>query len=302
MTEAQLVEGLVVSTTRRAVNFLQGHQQYRARASSKTLEVLVGDRIVCEARGDEFFLKKIHPRRNCFGRTIQGKRRDIAANVDCIYIVVSILPVINTLFVDRVLAVAATEGLSCQLIVNKIDLELDALRGILAVYEALGVKILPTSAKFGQGVEALRAELQKPSWQVVALCGVSGVGKSTILNAIVPEAERAIGELSARTGQGRQTTTQAVGHLMRREHCEDLLVVDLPGTSQFGVEHLRVEDVTAAFVDIAKIAAECPFDNCSHIGEQECAVKEAVETGQLSPTRFASYIEMVSEIRAAKPY
>ena len=151
-------------------------------------------------------------------------------------------------------------------------------------------------------MQALFALLTQETLHAAAFTGISGVGKSTILRALLPEATIRTGEVRARTGQGRQTTSQTVGHLFQRAATAPALLFDLPGVQQFGVCHLTESEVHAGFPELERLRSQCKFSDCSHHAEPACAVREAVLQGALAASRYRSYLDMIKEIRAAARY
>jgi ribosome biogenesis GTPase len=222
--------------------------------------------------------------------------------VDHLFIGVAIPPLFNTSFIDRLLALARLEAIPTTLLVNKIDLGIDTASRLTSIYERLGVDILYTSARSGEGIDTLKQRLADPSLQLTVLAGISGVGKSTILNQLIPEAKQRVGEVSERTGQGRQTTAQPIGHLYQRADGVPLIVVDLPGIQSFGVAHLDPRLIKAGFAEIEEIGQRCEYSDCSHTKEGSCAVKTAVTEGQIAESRYQSYCDILAEIDTAKAY
>jgi ribosome biogenesis GTPase len=272
------------------------------RVSPKAKDIIVGDQVTWAIEGQEYFVTKILGRANCLQRSYRDKEKKIAANLDMLLIVTAVTPLFNTTFVDRVLTVAWEQSIPCTLVVNKTDLGVDQTLELIAIYEKLAVPVVLISAKFKPEIVELRSALQNDELNAVALCGVSGVGKSTILNRLIPEAERTTSEVSERTGQGRQTTTYALGYPYLANAGHSVVIIDLPGLQKFGVTHLTKELVAESMPEIASHTANCQFSNCSHIGETKCAVKEGVESGLIASSRYQSYIDMIKEIEDAREY
>ena len=247
-------------------------------------------------------MTEILERRNVFSRTFGPVTKRIAANLDLVLIVAATEPLFNTTFIDRSLITAYHEDIPVVLILNKIDVQLEETLPLLEPYEQMDLEILQMSAEQEVGVEDLRQKLADERLKVVALAGVSGVGKSTILNLLVPEAERKTRQVSRKTGQGRQTTSQAVAYRYERKGLPDLLLIDVPGVQQFGVTHLNEQEVRAGMPDLREISAECEYTDCTHTAEPNCAVKDSVESGELAASRYISYLGMLEDLEKVREY
>jgi ribosome biogenesis GTPase / thiamine phosphate phosphatase len=294
---------VVISVSRRHIILSSDWQTVLTGTSSvKALDLTPGDLVHYSDKDGELFIDSISPRRNALERTYRGETKRIVSNLDHLFIVEAMLPLFNTIFIDRVLAVASLQDIPCSLIVNKLDLGTAQTQPLIAIYQELGIPVMLLSAKFGQNMSALEQVLAEPNLGIVTLAGISGVGKSTILNRLIPEALRKTAEVSQKTGAGRQTTTQPCGYLYPRSSQKGLLIVDLPGVQNFGVTHLSKEQVADCFPEIVSARAGCEFSNCGHVNEQKCAVKEAVQNGSMAPSRYQSYQHMLEEIESAREY
>lgn len=294
---------VVVSASRRYVFFSPDrHVVEQGTLGSKALDICVGDVVSWEQATHGYLVHEVLPRRNVISRALHSERRDLVANLDHLVIVAAVSPLFNTLFIDRLLAVASSQSIPTTLVVNKVDLGLGEDGPLIDLYRGLGFSVLLTAAKFGRGMEGLDALVNDPSVETIALVGVSGVGKSTVLNHYIPSAQRLVREVSERTGQGRQTTSQPCGFLRARGNLPGLLLIDLPGVQNFGVSHVTREEVAASFPEITAIQSQCEFDNCAHLLERQCVVKEAVAVGEIAPTRYESYKRMCQEIDEHREY
>ncbi len=221
--------------------------------------------------------------------------------MDYLYIVTCAGALFNTAFIDRALISAADQSIPVALIFNKIDIE-QPPPPELDYYRRIGVEVLPTSVRTGAGVEQLKDALSKSDYSLVVFCGLSGVGKSSLLNAIVPESRRDVAAVSERTGQGKQTTTQAEAFPLKRGGRRDLQIVDLPGFSKFGMLHIELSELNRVFPEFREAAQECDFTDCSHREEPNCGVKKRLALGLIEQFRYKTYLEIRDEIERARSY
>lgn len=303
MTSSDTSNAVVISSTRRFVSLLNDHEEIiQATSSSKALQLSVGDRVHYEFKDSDNVVTSISKPKNQLIRSYRKEKRVMASNLDHIFAVTAVGPSFNPLFIDRLLAVAHSQSIPCTLIVNKVDQGLNETENLVQIYQDLGVPVLKISAKFGTGLDELSALLQSEDLQIAALVGISGVGKSTLLNKYVPDARSRTQEINERTGLGRQTTTQALAHIYRKKNKERLLFVDMPGLQGFGVSHLSIDQISHSFPEILSRSNMCEFSDCGHIREQICAVRQAVEEGEIAPSRYLSFIKMIEEIEELEEY
>lgn len=296
-------EGIVTSTTRRWIYFVDSSGVlHQGTAATKALDITVGDKIHFERDKGEFLIDKYQERKNCLKRLYGKKEKLLSANIDLLFIVTAVGQLFQPGFVDRVLCVATLEEIPTCIVVNKTDLEMDEETSFLiGVYEELGIEVLLTSTVESGGLEPFLGRLRRGALRTVSLVGVSGVGKSSILNQLVPEAERSTREVSEKSGQGRQTTSQAKAFHYRDEE-SDLFVIDLPGVQNFGISDLTLRQVQSGMPDLFELAGLCEYTDCQHIAEPNCAVKLAFERGAFPACRFQSYISMKEEIEKNREY
>jgi ribosome biogenesis GTPase len=261
----------------------------------------VGDRVVTAAAGDGTCrLAAVLPRRTRLSRPDPLNphlQRLIAANIDIVIHVVSVkAPPLRPRLIDRFLIAIQRGGADAAICVNKIDLlaaqERENELVSLDPYRALGVPVIPCSIKSGEGIVELRALVEG---RTCALVGHSGVGKSSILNALDERLDLATGELHKR-GTGRHTTTASTLHDLG----DDTFLIDTPGIREFGLWKLTLETLRDYFPEFAEPGEYCRFNDCSHLPEPGCNVKEKSETGELSRARYDAYVRLAEDLSAQK--
>ncbi|WP_420449486.1 ribosome small subunit-dependent GTPase A [Candidatus Palauibacter sp.] len=259
--------------------------------------VSVGDLVELERVGDEMRIVRLRSRSGALSRHGVSKRREqvIVANVDQVAVVVSVTaPDPDFLMVDRLLALAALSGIDAFLVVNKTDLADPAPAGSdLEHYATLGVETLRTSIESGEGLEALAERL---AGRISVLSGQSGVGKSSLLNALVPELDLRVGEISERRGRGRHTTVASALY----RYPAGGYVADTPGLQYLALWGLDPAELPEGFVEIAVAGEGCRFADCRHRVEPDCAVVAAVEGGTIERRRLESYLRLLDEAEKAR--
>ena len=259
----------------------------------RNLSVVAGDdvRIELSPGDDEWTVTERLPRRNVLERSdSRGRSESLAANLDQLGVVIAPRPACDPFIVDRYFAGAAFAGIAPLLIVNKSDLPPDT--GDLAYVETfrnLGMPVVSVSARSGAGLEALVHQL---SGRRSLLAGQSGVGKSSLLNALAGEAVRATGRLSEASGEGRHTTVSSA--ILRAPWGE---IADSPGVRDYAPPVVPLKDVQQGFAEIASRAGDCRFLDCLHLREPQCAVQAAVASGSIDPRRYESYRRLLNLTR-----
>lgn len=249
---------------------------------------LTGDVVQISRDGEKGMVEKLMPRKNSFVRPA-------VANVDALVIfAANVNPVTEPFLIDRVAAISGDQEVPVYLCVNKCDL--DPAEELVRIYEKAGFPVIRTSAETGEGVAQLRQLLQG---KLTAFTGNSGVGKSSILNRLCPQLNLATGEVSEKLGRGRHTTR----HVELFSLDEETYVVDTPGFSSFDTDQMELilkENLQYAFPDFGPYIGQCRFDDCSHRKEPDCAVRSAVEAGQIEKSRYDSYLRLYESYSQVK--
>lgn len=266
----------------------------RTEGIRTTNPVAVGDHVAFEdASDDKAVIKSIHPRRNCIIRRAVKLSRHahvIAANVDQAYLVVTLInPPTSTGFIDRFLATAESHDIPVCIVFNKIDLYGKDDRALQEtyreIYASIGYECIEVSALNTQDMDRLRHRLSN---RVNLFSGHSGVGKSTLINGLAPELDLRTGDTSDHYHLGRHTTTFAQMFPLSNGG----YIIDTPGIKGFGIVYMEKENIMNQFREIRKRKGECKFSNCIHENEPKCAVKQGVESGEISLSRYQNYLSI----------
>ncbi len=255
----------------------------------KKSEVACGDRVSIQGAGEgQGVIDAVAPRHTLLYRSNAFRQKLIAANVDQIVIVVACEPSFSDELVTRGLVAAENQDIRALIVLNKCDLSErlpDALKAT-AVFEKLGYPVVRLCAQ--ADVEALRPYL---TGHTSVLVGQSGMGKSTLTNALIPEARASTREISTALDSGKHTTTHAT--LYRLD--ADSALIDSPGLQEFGLHHLSVAEIEHGFPEIRPWLGQCRFRDCRHDREPECALQAALQRGDLDPRRFAAFRSLLDE-------
>jgi ribosome biogenesis GTPase len=275
----------------------------RMKGVRTTNPVSVGDRIKYEIQDDETtpngrcgVIYEIEPRKNYIIRKSSNLSKEsqiIAANVDQLFLIVTVnFPVTLTGFIDRYLISAEAYRIPAGIVFNKIDLynktDLKRLDELVNIYEAIGYSCFRVSAKTNYNINLLLDHLQG---KTTLFSGHSGVGKSSLLNCMNPSLRLKTNEISESHQQGKHTTTFAEMHILS----SDSYLIDTPGIRGFGVIDMEKTEISHYFREIFRFLDKCRFFNCTHLHEPGCAVKEAVEKGIISSSRYDSYLSLMAE-------
>ena len=275
---------------------------FRLKGIRSTNPVAVGDNVIFDMREDgTAYIVDILERKNYIVRKASNLSKQshiLAANLDLCFLIVTVShPVTATTFIDRFLASAEAYRVPVVIVFNKTDLynntEQEELEYLTALYESIGYRCLHTSTITNSGIDTLKEMMQG----ITSLfAGNSGVGKSSLVNAISPEIAAKVGEISKTHDTGMHTTT----YTEMFEFMPDSYIVDTPGVKGFGTFDMEVEEISHYFVEFFELSKDCRYGNCTHTHEPGCAVLEALERGEIAPSRYQSYLSMLEDKEEGK--
>lgn len=277
----------------------------RLKANDSTNPVAVGDRVRFETQPEDLgevtltnpaLITEVLDRKNYVVRKSTNLSRQshvIAANIDMAFAVVTLyFPEVKLPFLDRMLVTCEVYGVPMTILLNKVDLYRqeapETVENFINIYTKAGYNVIETSAKTGEGIEELRKICDG---KVCLFSGESGVGKSSLIKALDPTLDPKIGKISVAHLQGKHTTSLYEMY----ELASGGAVIDTPGLRGFGLVNLEKEEIARYFPEMLRAAEGCRFTPCTHTHEPGCAVKEAVENGEISAERYSSYLGMIEE-------
>lgn len=270
---------------------------FRLKGIRTTNPVAVGDRVTVTENADGTgFISAIDQRRNYIIRRASNLSKEshiIAANLDQAFLVVTFAaPMTATVFIDRFLATAEAYQVPTTIVVNKMDMLDDDWREFVDsfayLYRGIGYNVCPVSAETGDGVDDLRAILKN---KVTLFSGNSGVGKSTLINRLIPGINLKTAAISEAHQTGMHTTTFSEMYPLP----DGGYIIDTPGVKGFGTIDFNADEVAHYFPEIFKVSADCKYNNCTHTHEPGCAVKAALEDHIISESRYASYLSIIED-------
>ncbi|MDY3983016.1 MAG: ribosome small subunit-dependent GTPase A [Veillonellaceae bacterium] len=253
----------------------------RGRLKQKRYSLLVGDKVVY---GEDGFVESILPR-------YSELYRPAVANINQVILVVAAhMPDINTLLLDRLCVSIEDKDLPFLICINKYDLADERTKEVEVIYKQAGYEVLYTSTYTGQGLSELKERLKH---KITAFAGPSGVGKSSLLNAVEPAFNFQTGQVSDKIKRGRHTTRHASLYALGA----DSFIMDTPGFSSLDMSHISLERLPTLFPEILAREGHCKYNPCYHDKEPVCAIKEAVASGAIHPSRYANYLQLRQEIQ-----
>ncbi|MEI3393471.1 MAG: ribosome small subunit-dependent GTPase A [Clostridia bacterium] len=284
-------KGIIICTSSNVYQVAEGEKVYKCLARGKfkkeKISPLVGDEVeftITNSEKQEGVIEQILPRKN-------ELKRPKMANLTQLILVVSMkMPSPDLLLLDKQLVFAEFMGLKATIVLNKVDLEdKEEIDRIAKLYEDIGYKIIQTNAKEGIKVEEIKALLEG---ETTAFAGNSGVGKSTLINSIFEQELTQEGDISDKNQRGKNTTTSTTLY----KYKENSYIADTPGFSTFEINEIPKEDLCHYFVEFVPYLDKCEFQGCSHIKEENCGVKEALEAGKISSQRYDNYIKIYNNL------
>ncbi|HEX4510064.1 MAG TPA: ribosome small subunit-dependent GTPase A [Burkholderiaceae bacterium] len=279
---------------RHGVIELPGGQRLLAHSRGKKSETVVGDLVRWQPAGDEAVVEAIEPRASLLKRQDEWRSKNFAANVQLLLVMVAVDPPYGESQLSRALIAAADARIPALIVLNKIDLPgADAARERLAPYRAMGISVIEVALK--SAPEAASALLlPRMEGCVTLVLGPSGMGKSTLVNLLVPQADAQVGEISRALRAGRHTTTTTTWYWLDEAHRTAL--IDSPGFQEFGLHHIAARDLAGLMPDFAAHLGHCRFANCMHLHEPGCGVREAIARGEITPSRQRIYEALIDEL------
>ncbi|BBU69734.1 ribosome small subunit-dependent GTPase A [Fluviibacter phosphoraccumulans] len=268
-------------------------------ARGKKHEVAVNDCVILTDLGNsgdvtqpQAVIEKIEPRQNLFRRSDQFKDKAIAANVTQVWFVVATEPSFDPELLSRCQVACAAEAIQFTILLNKADLAalLARAEALIAPFQAIGIPVIHTSTLNGQGIDQLRHQI---IGQSTVLTGQSGMGKSSLINELVPDAKATIGEISHYLDTGRHTTTTVQAY----QQGPETTIIDVPGLQVFGLSHLTDEQILLAFPEFRPHLGDCRFRDCRHDQDPGCALRAAVENGSATDVRLQLLRRLLQDIR-----
>ncbi len=266
---------------------LPGGEMLECVPRGKKSEVACGDRVEIQRNSsDQGVIERILPRSSLLYRSVEHREKIIAANVTQLVLVVATEPSFSDELLTRSLVAAHHQQIETLIVLNKCDLPKETAQQQLAPYRQAGYRVLELSAK--ESAAALRPLLQG---QHSVLVGQSGMGKSTLINALIPDAQAATREISSVLDSGKHTTTHAKLYHLDAESS----IIDCPGVQAFGLHHLTFGDIETGFPEFTPYQGQCRFHDCRHLHEPDCAIRKAAEAGKIDGRRLELFQQITGK-------
>jgi ribosome biogenesis GTPase len=291
VTPSQQVRARVIATFGRQSLIADAGHIRQATRRGRREDVVVGDCVVASiTSAEQARIESIEPRSTLLFRTDKYRTKELAANVDQVIVVFASRPAFNRWFVWKALVAASAAGIEALVLRNKADLaESDDASAFLQQIAELGWRTLTLSAK-SDGDSARALLLPEVAGHKSLMVGQSGMGKSTLLNLLIPDARARTQEFSERLNAGKQTTTASRWFVLD----DDSALVDSAGFEEFGLTHLSFDQIAATFPEFNTLLGHCRFQDCRHLREPGCAVRAALEDGRVMPERYEFYRSLAS--------
>lgn len=312
-SEGALDVGLVVAAYGRHCLVESPDGQRRiCHPRGKKSQAVVGDRVRWMPTGDEGSIERVEPRRNLFYRQDELRTKSFAANLDQVLVLLAAEPEFSESQLARALVAAEAEGIATLIVLNKADLEKDFARAWqrLAAYRDMGASVLPLYLKGGTAPDTgLDQLLERLHGRTTLVLGPSGVGKSTLVNRLVPKAQVLTGEISRALNAGKHTTTSTTWYWV--DEARTTALIDSPGFQEFGLNHIEAARLATLMPDLRAAMGACRFYNCTHLHEPGCGVREQVkdrdgnaggDAGTIAANRYRLYETLFAELSAKRAY
>lgn len=295
-----MMQGRIISAHGRHYVARVDEQLWHCYTRGKRAGICVGDYVEISPQGNnEARIENVRERKNLLYRSDEMRSKQFAANVDVLLLITAVEPKFSDDLLGRALTAAWNEDLKPYIVLNKIDITkgLDEARARLKRYQNLGVEIIECSTV--QADDLVAKLLPKVKGQTALLLGQSAMGKSSILNVLVPSANAHTQEHSQALGAGRHTTTKTELYDIRKNGEIIASLIDSPGFQNFGLLHLSDEKIVKGFPEFTGVIQQCRFYNCRHLREPGCGVTAALERGEIHPERYELYKRIIAENEAA---